>query len=93
MLKPYEMYAKIYYGEKIRPLVNEALNSDEVITAGRRLQLVNEISRDLYDNESSAIKQEILQKIEDSKKSLGDHEDESETRTPDQYLQYVFISY
>ena len=69
-LKDYEMYSKLYYDEKISPIVKEVeneLGSMELLK-GKKLNLRKRIARDLYDGEDDVVKELVIAKLKERAK-------------------------
>ena len=89
-LKDYEMYSRMYYDEKIKPIVEEVekeLGNME-LSKGEKLNLRKRIARDLYDGEDEDVKALVTAKVKErAKVTVTDQEDENDVdRTPVQYL-------
>ena len=86
-LKDYEMYSKLYYDEKIKPIVEEV--EDELgsmdLSKGEKLNLRKRIARDLYDGEDDDVKELVIAKLKKRAKVMGDQKNDLD-RTPAQYL-------
>ena len=86
-LKDYEMYSKLYYDEKIKPLVEEVeeeLGSME-LSKGEKLNLRKRIAKDLYEGEDEDVKELVIAKLKERAKVMEDKKSEVD-RTPLQYL-------
>ena len=87
-LKDYEMYSKMYYDEKIKPLVDEVeeeLGSME-LSKGEKLSLRKRIARDLYEGEDDEVKELVTAKFKEREKAIEDQKNDDVDRTPVQYL-------
>ena len=87
-LKDYEMYSKMYYDEKIKPLVEEVekeLDGSMELSKGEKLNLRKRIARDLYEGEDDDIKERVIAKLKERSKAMEDQKDDVD-RTPVQYL-------
>ena len=85
-LKDYEMYSKLYYDEKIKPIVEEVeeeLGSME-LSKGEKLNLRKRIARDLYEGEDEDVKKVVIAKLKEKAKAMEDQKNDD--RTPEQYL-------
>ena len=86
-LKDYEMYSKLYYDEKVKPIVEEVegeLGSME-LSKGEKLNLRKRITRDLYDGEDEDVKEVVIAKLKERAKVMEDQKNDLD-RTPLQYL-------
>lgn len=87
-LKDYEMYSKLYYDEKIKPLVEEVeeeLGSME-LSKGEKLNLRKRIAKDLYEGEDEDVKELVNAKLKERAKVMEDQKNNETDRTPEQYL-------
>ena len=81
------MYSKLYYDEKIKPLVEEVeeeLGSME-LSKGEKLNLRKRIAKDLYEGEDEDVKELVIAKLKERAKVMEDKKSEVD-RTPLQYL-------
>ena len=87
-LKDYEMYSKLYYEEKIKPIVEEVENElgSMELSKGEKLNLRKRIARDLYDGEDEDVKELVIAKLKERAKVIEDQKDDDVDRTPVQYL-------
>ena len=87
-LKDYEMYSKLYYEEKIKPIVEEVENElgSMELSKGEKLNLHKRIARDLYDEEDEDVKELVIAKLKERAKVIEDQKDDDVDRTPVQYL-------
>ena len=87
-LKDYEMYSKMYYEEKIKPIVEEVENElgSMELSKGEKLNLRKRIARDLYDGEDDDVKELVIAKLKERAKVMEDKKDDDVDRTPVQYL-------
>ena len=86
-LKDYEMYSKLYYDEKIRPVVEEVEDGLEnmELSKGEKLNLRKRIARDLYDGEDDDVKAVVVAKLKERAEVMEDKKSDLD-RTPAQYL-------
>jgi hypothetical protein len=87
-LKDYEMYSKLYYEEKIKPLVEDVekeLGSIE-LSKGEKLNLRKRIAKDLYEGEDEDVKELVIAKLKERAKVFEDQKNDDVDRTPVQYL-------
>ena len=86
-MKDYEMYSKLYYDEKIKPIVEEV--EDELgsmdLSKREKLNLRKRIARDLYDGEDDDVKELVIAKLKERAKVMEDQKNNLD-RTPAQYL-------
>jgi hypothetical protein len=89
-LKDYEMYSKLYYDEKIKPLVeeveNELRDGSMELSKGEKLNLRKRIARDLYEGEDEDVKELVIAKLKERAKVMEDQKNDDVDRTPVQYL-------
>ncbi|KAF8805688.1 hypothetical protein BYT27DRAFT_7258051 [Phlegmacium glaucopus] len=87
-LKDYEMYSKLYYDEKIKPLVEEVENElgSMELSKGEKLNLRKRIARDLYEGEDEDVKELVNAKLKERAKVMEDRKNDDVDRTPEQYL-------
>ena len=87
-LKDYEMYSKMYYEEKIKPIVEEVENKlrSMELSKGEKLNLHKRIARDLYDGEDDDVKKLVIAKLKERAKVMEDKKDDDVDHTPVQYL-------
>jgi hypothetical protein len=88
-LKDYEMYSKLYYDEKIKPLVEEVeseLAGSMELSKGEKLNLRKRIARDLYEGEDEDVKVLVIAKLKERAKVLENQKNDDVDRTPEQYL-------
>ena len=88
-MKDYEMYSKLYYDEKIKPLVEEVENElgSMELSKGEKLNLCKRIARDLYEGEDEDVKELVIAKLKERAKVMEDQKDDDDVdRTPVQYL-------
>ena len=81
------MYSKLYYDEKIKPLVEEVeeeLRSME-LSKGEKLNLRKRIAKDLYKGEDEDIKELVNAKLKERAKVMEDQKNNETDRTPEQY--------
>jgi hypothetical protein len=79
------MYSKLYYKDRIHHAVKERLSiSGE--DAQRRIQVVREVTKELYAREDDEIKAIVAAKVaaaaETSEGQNDEHDEEGVTRTP-----------
>jgi hypothetical protein len=94
-LKEHEMFSRMYYKEKVQPIVNAELERLEAegikMKRGKTLSIVKKKLREVYDLQSDDIKAQVCVKLEEHAKSLealkSESQDENSDRTPAQYLQ------
>ena len=94
-LKEYEMFSRMYYKEKVQPIVNaelERLEAEGIKTKrGKTLSIIKKKLREVYNIQSDDIKAQVLVELEEHAKSLealkSESQDENSDRTPAQYLQ------
>ena len=82
------MYSKLYYDEKIKPLVEEVeeeLGSME-LSKGEKLNLRKRIAKDLYEGEDEDVKELVNAKLKERAKVMEDQKNNETDRTPEQYL-------
>ena len=77
-LKDYEMYLKLYYDKKIKPLVEEVENElgSVELSRGGELNLRKRIVRDLYEGEDEDIKELVIAKLKESAKVMEDQKND-----------------
>lgn len=82
------MYSKLYYDEKIKPIVDEVENElgSVELSKGEKLNLRKRIARDLYDGEDEDVKDLVIAKLKERAKVMEDQKDDDVDRTPVQYL-------
>jgi hypothetical protein len=82
------MYSKLYYDEKIKPIVEEVENElgSMEMSKGEKLNLRKRIARDLYDGEDEDVKELVIAKLKERVKVMEDQKDDDVDRTPVQYL-------
>lgn len=87
-LKDYEMYSKLYYDEKIKPLVEEVENElgSVELSKGEKLNLRKRIARDLYEGEDEDVKELVIAKLKERAKVMEDQKNDDVDRTPAQFL-------
>lgn len=85
-LKDYEMYSKLYYDEKIKPLVEEVEEELFELSKGEKLNLRKRIARDLYEGEDEDVKELVTAKLKERAKAMEDQKNDDIDRTPEQYL-------
>ena len=81
------MYSKLYYDEKIRPVVEEVEDGLEnmELSKGEKLNLHKRIARDLYDGEDDDVKAVVVAKLKERAEVMEDKKSDLD-RTPAQYL-------
>ena len=82
------MYSKLYYDEKIKPIVEEVENElgSMELSKGEKLNLRKRVARDLYDGEDDDVKELVIAKLKERAKVMDDQNDDDVDRTPVQYL-------
>jgi hypothetical protein len=84
-LKGQEMYSKLYYSTKIQPVVEETLKEKGKLPKGEKLNIIKQITKELYLAESEEVKSEVQEKIDERAREAKTAECAAE-RTADQYL-------
>ncbi|PPQ86508.1 hypothetical protein CVT26_008391, partial [Gymnopilus dilepis] len=96
-LKDYEMFSRLYYAEKVKPVVKEELvrlsAEGEKLSRGQTLSLIKVKLREVYRNQSEEVKNEVRVKQEEYAKTLGDLKDQDpddvSNRSATQYLDAI----
>lgn len=87
-LKENEMFSRMYYKEKVQPIIQDELQHLEASGNGvQKDDLINYVksrTKEIYDAQSDDIKAEIHAAIEEHARSLEPPDDDAE-RTPEQY--------
>lgn len=89
-LQDVEIYSKLYYTDRIQPVVAERLKALKSIgaqvNAADRLDIVKKITRDLFEDESDDIKMEVATRVAEAQKmALSEEQEEEAVRTAQQY--------
>ncbi|KAF8804839.1 hypothetical protein BYT27DRAFT_7258870 [Phlegmacium glaucopus] len=85
------MYSKLYYDEKIKPLVEEVeneLSGSMELSKGEKLNLCKRIARDLYEGKDEDVKELVNAKLKERGKVMEDQKNDDIDRMPEQYLCY-----
>ena len=82
-LQDTEIYSKLYYKDRILPVVRQRLASMED-HKGPIIQIIREVTKDLWSEENAEIRAEVAAKMEE-KLCEGKNDNEDAQRTPQQY--------
>jgi hypothetical protein len=84
------MYSKLYYKDRIMPVVRTRVEDGQ---KGPFIQVVKDVTKELFSVEDEEIKAEIAAKVAEQMLVQEDEEDgEGPERTPSQYQKYVVCS-
>jgi hypothetical protein len=82
-LQDTEIYSKLYYKDRILPVVRERLESIKD-HKGPIIQIIREVTKDLWSNENPDIRAEVATKMEEQVLEQENGEEDAQ-RTPQQY--------
>lgn len=79
------MYSKLYYEERVRHVVKERLG-DLGYDAQKRIQVIREVTQELYAGEDDEIKAIVAAKVAAAAEASEGQDNEADAvRTPQQY--------
>ena len=82
-LQDTEIYSRLYYNDRILPVVCERLKSIKD-HKGPIIQIIREVTKDLWSNENPDIRVEVATKMEEQVLEQENGEEDAQ-RTPQQY--------
>lgn len=88
-----ELYSQKYYDDRVQPLVEAEIKSRELKTSREVLDCIKRHTRQVWENETDEVKEEIALLAEESKEAAKRereyNQDEDRERSPSEYQRYV----
>lgn len=90
--RPIELWSKKYYEEKVQPLVNAELDPQDISNRSVRLKVIKNKTREVFAEESSDVREKIMQEVEIMKgkaKQMADNSEDPCSLPPEEVQAYV----
>lgn len=80
-----EVYSKLCYDDKIKPVVAARCEEQEVKSSGQKLRVINEVTREMFEKELPEVKEQVDAILSDIQAKRDADAQLSASRTAEEY--------